>query len=1001
MSAPARRSAATHERASWDRVISALETAGFSGRDSGSWFTTCCPVHEADGRAHSPSLGVKYLPDVGRTKVECFTGCPDQLVLERVGLQISDLYDEPLSPGRGYRRSQPRRAERPAGVSRADQAITAAGLPLVKPSKDLGRQTGRTQDVATYVYTDATGQVLGEVMRRHTQHEHGRRKDFVQRRWDTDQGRMEWGGFAPVLYQLPEVVDGIAEGRTIYVVEGEEDVNALRRDGHVATCNAAGAGKWRAAHAESLRDARRVVVIADRDAPGFRHAERVAESLAGLVGEVRIVQAADGKDLRDHFNAGHEIGELEPVAGLDYRTPIDKAGGVPFAGEAALDSAGTVASPTHPPRTHQLDGGAPDMGEISGLGMTDPTQHQHDDSVDRIGSHFSQIVRLLLQEIMTRALASHRARQAAMEEWRKLEEKQRREQEELREAQRKAAEAALAKAKQVGWDRLSRTEVAAVLKEAVSWSPESEHASRIAQDLVSHIRERWDVHVDLESGHVTVEGSSRAMIAQMVAAEQGRAATSRLSTAQDRMVTMIAAENIDEKAKAELYAQIEEWRKAPSAQGLEDLTKKMQDAGVGEYARTRVKFVALYLGEGATGLTPIKDLSGQAASAAAALRKMPEPLVDPAEAAKFRIDTMLLDYQSRLKHGLKTREVQARLAEAVEVLEEKDQQLARNRGKEIRSNPSADYKALWPGYVDREELAASVRAYAALAPTVESRIARPDGLDPQWAVEQRDRATELRKKIDKAITSGKGLDPLERDQLRAVLTDVEAGRVAVPDMLLADDRSAAAVDRDRADEIGHQAAIRHRRELEEILATSAAPQGTARTVREDIKQVQAEQTRLAAGRISLHDYEDTRVEDKLLAKLAAWGTPEPVRNQVKKHLDEARTDTAITGHQARRIQDRWADRREEVVTKRAPKMLDYDSPERRALLDRNLDLAGFSEDQRRQMIAADRGRAKPPSAAAQIPTGERAARKTTPGAGVQMQQSRHHSGPDPDLGIGA
>ncbi|MGW4720650.1 hypothetical protein, partial [Nocardia sp. NPDC004260] len=63
-----------------------------------------------------------------------------------------------------------------------------------------------------------------------------------------------------------------------------------------------------------------------------------------------------------------------------------------------------------------------------------------------------------------------------------------------------------------------------------------------------------------------------------------------------------------------------------------------------------------------------------------------------------------------------------------------DQQIARDRGKTIRANPAGDYKPLWPDHVDRDELAATVRAYAALAPSVEARIARADGLDPQWAL---------------------------------------------------------------------------------------------------------------------------------------------------------------------------------------------------------------------------------------------------------------------------
>ncbi|MEU2258543.1 toprim domain-containing protein [Nocardia xishanensis] len=996
-SARERRPAGAHARASWERVTAALEKAVGAGRDSGSWTKYCCPVHESDGRSHNPSLGVKYLPDVGRTKVECFADCPDTLVLERVGLQIADLYDEPLHRGVGIGgRRAPARATRPAPVSRADQAIAAAGLAQVKPSKDYGRQLGRAETIATYPYVRPDGQVAGEVIRKHTPHEHGRKKEFYQRRWNSQSGRMEPGGFPAIPFQLPAVLAAVAEGRTVYIAEGEEDVLALTRAGVAATCNAAGAGKWKPEHARWLRGARRVVVIADHDAPGFRHADKVAQTLTGLVGEVRVVQARGGKDFRDHVLAGYELGELTPVPGLDYRTPIDKAGVVASAGEAAL-TAGTAASPTHPPRTPDLDGGSPDMGLF--LSDDAPQQH-HDDTVDRIGGGFAQLIRMLMTEMMSRALASHQARKAALEQWQRMEDQRRREHEAQLEAQRKAAETALAKAKKQGWDHLSRSQIAAALQEAVSWAPDSEIATRMAADLSEHIRGRWGVDVDLDTGKVTVESATPQMVAQMAAAERERADASRLSTAQDRMVAMVAAEEIDESVKAQLYAQIEQWSKAPTPQGLTALGTKLKEAKVGEHTRARFKFVALYLGGPGFAPPAVTELGAGPVQASAALRATGEPLVDPGEEVKNRVDTMLMDYQSRLRHGLPTLEVQARLADAVSVMTPEDRELARDRGKMIRANPAGNYKPLWPDHVDRDELAATVRAYAALAPSVEARIARADGLDPQWALDQRDRAEVMRTRIDKAIRSGKGLAPLEKDQLRAVLTDIEAGKVSVPDMLLADDRSAAAVDRDRADEIAHQAAAINRRELEEILATSAAPEGTARNVRADIDRVTAEQTRLAAGRISLRDYEGTEADDRLLSGLIANGVPEPVRNQVKKHLDATREDSAITGRQARRIQDRWADRRETVQVARAPKDPAYDSPERLAALELNLRNAGLSEDEVRQCLAADAGRAKPPSAAVKAKP-ERQQRLTTPGLGVAMQQSHHRSGPDKDFGIGA
>ena len=140
----------------------------------------------------------------------------------------------------------------------------------------------------------------------------------------------------------------------------------------------------------------------------------------------------------------------------------------------------------------------------------------------------------------------------------------------------------------------------------------------------------------------------------MMAAEQERASHPGWHTAQDRMVQMIATEEIDESTKQQLYAAVEQWRKAPTPQGLSELGKKLKSAKVGEHTRGRIKFAALYLG-GPAATSSIQDprvqtdLSASAVLASAALRAMDEPVVDMGEAVKNKVDTMLLDYQARLR----------------------------------------------------------------------------------------------------------------------------------------------------------------------------------------------------------------------------------------------------------------------------------------------------------------------------------------------------------------
>jgi hypothetical protein len=66
----------------------------------------------------------------------------------------------------------------------------------------------------------------------------------------------------------------------------------------------------------------RIVVIADRDEPGGRHARDVVESLEGKVSPLRVVHAKVGKDAADHIAAGHRLDELLETDPLE--TPLDE-----------------------------------------------------------------------------------------------------------------------------------------------------------------------------------------------------------------------------------------------------------------------------------------------------------------------------------------------------------------------------------------------------------------------------------------------------------------------------------------------------------------------------------------------------------------------------------------------------------------------------------------------------------------------------------------------------
>ena len=113
----------------------------------------------------------------------------------------------------------------------------------------------------------------------------------------------------PVLYRLPELMQGIDSGKTIFICEGEKDAENLAALGFIATTCSMGAGKWRNAYTKTLQGCREAVVLADKDEPGRTHAEAIAKELylAGIpvkILEMPDIGGAPIKDISDWLMAG-------------------------------------------------------------------------------------------------------------------------------------------------------------------------------------------------------------------------------------------------------------------------------------------------------------------------------------------------------------------------------------------------------------------------------------------------------------------------------------------------------------------------------------------------------------------------------------------------------------------------------------------------------------------------------------------------------------------------
>ena len=238
-------------------------------KDHGAYFMALCPAH-AD---RNPSLEVR-LGDTGNVLLHCHAGCTFEEVVDALRLKPADLFPD-SGNGNGAK-------------------------PKLSPI------------IAEYFYHDAGGVVLFRV----TRHEPMPDGPKPFRQWRPN-GKGGWiqgikGYVEPVPYQLPQVLEAVKCGGTVYIAEGEKDVHSLEALGLTATCNPGGAGKWKASYSEHLQGAE-IVILPDNDPPGTEHGQDVAAKTRGLAASVKVVELPGlppKGDVSDWLQAGHTREEL-------------------------------------------------------------------------------------------------------------------------------------------------------------------------------------------------------------------------------------------------------------------------------------------------------------------------------------------------------------------------------------------------------------------------------------------------------------------------------------------------------------------------------------------------------------------------------------------------------------------------------------------------------------------------------------------------------------------
>lgn len=203
----------------------------------GDYWTAKCPSHHDEEN----SLQVSQRQD-GSIGISCHANCNTESVMDALGLSMKDLF----------------------------------------PPKEQLQKNGKEID-REYLYKDIEGNIVHKTIR-------FKGKSFTQCRPD---GKGGWvyslKDIKTIIYNLQAVTTAISKGETIYIVEGEKDVENLNSIGITSTTSPMGAGKWRKHYSEYLKGAN-VIILPDNDNAGREHAKKVYAELEGYAVSKKIVE---------------------------------------------------------------------------------------------------------------------------------------------------------------------------------------------------------------------------------------------------------------------------------------------------------------------------------------------------------------------------------------------------------------------------------------------------------------------------------------------------------------------------------------------------------------------------------------------------------------------------------------------------------------------------------------------------------------------------------------
>lgn len=456
------------------------------------------------------------------------------------------------------------------------------------------------------------------------------------------------------------------------------------------------------------------------------------------------------------------------------------------------------------------------------------------------------------------------------------------------------------------------------LADALTWRGESDIAAERATEIVRGYADQWGVIIDADAMKVSIDPQFDPI------PRQTRDEASALFARESAAVDFVTALPIPDSVKGAVSQAVLNWRgediedpaaHITSAQARRDkLAADLDAAGVTGITRARVDFVVDYL----RGDTSAVDL-------------VQSPVyIDRGEAMRGKVADLL----EHLDGG--TIQPQ-RMTREISVMTTADQKTVRAAWVAFKKGERGDLD-VWPGYLDRQTLTDDIKAMVrnrddltqAADYIVDTDISRqsPEMIGVNDDIEAQIQALAYAgDQLLAQIQEGKGLAPIERAQIAAIVEDVDTGRVRslddLPELLLVDEDSKRALDSERIGATAEQLVASMKSQATDLIRNAGVDIDNrikSRDIGLPLSQLTDSVKSVATGAVTNGvDHERrayARHRDTFGRALAAAGVDDQSRGKIRAAIDAGAREAGNLGQAAAEREQQWDTKFERIAMMR-------------------------------------------------------------------------------------